>query len=79
MGPAGVYSVIVNKTAGPVVIGGNVAAVASTPVNFAVTTTDTNPCTWSLAGAPTGMSISANGAISWNSPIAGSYSVNVVA
>ena len=75
----GVYSVIVNKTAGPVVIGGNVAAVASTPVNFTVTTTDTNPCTWSLAGAPTGMSISANGAISWNSPIAGSYSVNVVA
>jgi len=76
---AGVYSVVINKTAGPIVIGGNVAAVTGKPVSFSVTTSDTNPYTWSLAGAPTGMSISSTGTISWASPVAGNYSVNVVA
>ena len=44
-----------------------------------MTVTASNPVTYSLTGAPTGMSISSTGSVSWASPVLGSYSVTVVA
>jgi hypothetical protein len=38
-----------------------------------------NPVTWSVAGAPPGMTISANGTVTWPAPVVGTYSVTVTA
>ena len=75
----GVYSVIINKTAGPGVSSGNAAGSVGTALNFAVTVSDTKPFTLSLPGAPTGMTIDTKGNVTWPAPVQGTYSVSVVA
>jgi hypothetical protein len=75
----GAYSVVINKSGGPVVSSGNIAGPAGVALSFAATATNANAYTWSLAGAPSGMSIASSGTISWAQPRAGIYSVSAVA
>lgn len=75
----GSYSIIINKTAGPVVSAGNISGTAGVALSFPVTLTNTNPVTWSLAGAPSGMTISTSGTVQWSKPVAGNFIVSVVA
>ena len=54
-----------------------------TPLATTATATDldfpANTLSWSLTGAPAGMTISATGDITWPTPVAGSYAITVTA
>ncbi|MFN7155415.1 MAG: putative Ig domain-containing protein [Acidovorax sp.] len=65
--------------AAPVVTPANISGTVGTALTFTAAVNAANPVTLSLAGAPSGMSISAAGVVSWPSPIAGAYAVTVVA
>ena len=63
----------------PVVTSASVSGKAGTALSFAVTAKDANALTFTLAGAPSGMTISSAGVIAWSNPVAGNYSVTVTA
>jgi len=57
----------------------SVSGKAGTALSFAVTAKDANALTFTLAGAPSGMTISSAGVITWSNPVAGNYSVTATA
>lgn len=63
----------------PVVNGANVNATAGTALSFKVSVAAPNPVSLSLTGAPSGMSISSEGLLSWPAPVVGTYTVTVTA
>jgi subtilase family serine protease len=63
----------------PQVAGGSVTGTAQTALTFTTQVTDANVATYSLSGAPSGMSVSTAGVVNWASPLAGTYSVTVIA
>ena len=63
----------------PVVQGGAFSGHAYIPFGFVVSTSDTDPITWSLTNAPSGMSVGSGGAVSWPAPIQGTYNVTATA
>lgn len=63
----------------PTVTAVTVNGVVGTPVSFSMAYTSPDPVTWSLTGAPKGMTISTAGLISWPTPAAGTYKVTVKA
>ena len=63
----------------PVVVPASVSGKVGTVLSFTVSVTASNPVTYALSGAPSGMAISSAGAVSWATPVAGSYSVTVIA
>ncbi len=81
----GVYSVtIAAKPAAPaptapVVTGGTVAGHAGTALSFSAAASSSDTLTYALSGAPSGMTVSSAGVVSWSSPVAGTYSVTVTA
>ncbi len=75
----GVYTVTIAQQPAPVVSSASISGKVGTPLSFSATVTSANPVTYSLTGAPAGMSISTTGTVSWASPVAGSYKVTVVA
>lgn len=76
---SGVYTVTIASAKAPVVNSATVAGKAGTALTYAVAVTDSNPVTYSLSGAPSGMAISTAGVISWSKPVAGTYAVTVTA
>jgi hypothetical protein len=75
----GVYSVTIAAKAPPTVNAASAQGVVGTAFSFAVSVQAQNPLTFTLAGAPSGMTISASGVLSWTNPVAGTYSVTVTA
>jgi len=75
----GVYSVTIANPAPPAVASETIDGTAGSALSFTVLVTDVNPVTLSLTGAPSGMTISSAGVVSWASPVAGSHSVTVTA
>ena len=75
----GIYTVAIAAPLPPVVTSATINGKPGTALSYAVTVVAANPVTYTLSGAPTGMSISSTGVISWASPVVGSYSVTVVA
>ena len=80
----GLYSVsiaapVVVAPTAPVVASASVSGKPGVALSFTVSVTAPNAVSYSLAGAPAGMSISAAGVVSWASPVLGSYAVTVVA
>jgi subtilase family serine protease len=63
----------------PVVSPINVNGRVGSPISFSMAFTSPDPVTWALSDAPTGMSISSSGLISWPSPVSGTYAVTVAA
>jgi hypothetical protein len=64
----------------PVVTSASVSGKVGTALSFAVTATDAYPLSYSLGGAPAGMSVNAStGIVTWSAPSAGTYSVSVEA
>ena len=63
----------------PVVSGATISGKTGTALTFTVGVTATNAVTYSLSGAPSGMSINSVGVVSWAAPVVGSYSVSVTA
>ena len=66
-------------SAAPVVGSASVAGTVGTALSFSATVTAAHSVTFVLSNAPTGMSISAAGLITWTSPVLGNYSVTVTA
>jgi subtilase family serine protease len=75
----GIYTVTVNQQAAPVVAAASASGQAGSAFSFATAVTASNPVTLSLTGAPSGMVISATGILSWATPLAGNYTVTVLA
>lgn len=75
----GSYTVAVSAAAAPVVAAGSVAGRVGQAFSTTVAVSSPNAYTLSLSNAPSGMSIAANGVLSWSSPVAGSYGVAVQA
>ena len=75
----GVYSVTITSPQPPAVGSATIKGTAGTALSFTVSVTDANPVTLSLAGAPSGMSVSSAGVVSWASPVAGTYQVAATA
>ncbi|MTV41035.1 S53 family peptidase [Duganella radicis] len=63
----------------PVVSGATISGKAGTALSFTAAVSASNAVTYALSGAPSGMSISGAGVVSWAAPVAGSYSVTVTA
>ena len=78
----GVYSVTVTAPPAPAAPVVNTASIAGRPgvaLSYAVGVVAPNAVTYSLSGAPAGMSIGASGLLSWPSPVLGSYKITVTA
>ncbi|MYN37753.1 peptidase S53 [Duganella sp. FT109W] len=63
----------------PVVAAASISGKAGTALSFTVAVTASNAVTYTLSGAPSGMSISSAGVVSWATPVTGTYSVTVTA
>ena len=75
----GVYTVTIAQQAAPVVAAAAVKGTVGKALSFATSVIAANPVTYTLVGAPAGMTISTTGVIDWATPRAGNYSVTVVA
>lgn len=75
----GVYTVVIAAPTPPVVTAASVSGRVGAALSFAVTATAADALSYSLAGAPAGMSISSGGVITWPAPVLGNYSVKVSA
>jgi subtilase family serine protease len=75
----GVYTIIIAAQAAPMVASASIGGKAGTALSFHVSVTDSNPLTYTLSGAPSGMSIGSSGTVTWAIPVVGTYSVTVTA
>jgi hypothetical protein len=75
----GVIVIAIAAAKPPAVSAVNVSAIAGKALSFTVTVSAPDAVTWSLSGAPAGMSISGSGVVTWANPVAGSYSVSASA
>jgi subtilase family serine protease len=75
----GIYTVTISKPQPPVVNGATVKGTAGTALSFTVSITATHTVSYTLSGAPTGMTVSTAGVVSWASPVVGTYNVTAKA
>jgi subtilase family serine protease len=75
----GVFTVAIAAPLPPSVSAATVNGRPGTALSFIASAMAPNPVSWSLSGAPAGMTISANGTVSWPAPVVGTYSVTVIA
>jgi hypothetical protein len=61
------------------VVGGSIAGKVGVALSFTVPVTSSNPVTFSLVGAPSGMTVANTGVVMWPSPAVGTWTVVVVA
>ena len=75
----GVYTVTIATPPPPVVGSATISGKVGAALSFPATAISANPVTYTLNGAPAGMTISTTGVVSWATPVAGSYAVTVTA
>jgi hypothetical protein len=75
----GVYNVAIAAPLPPVVTVATLNGKPGAALSFTVAVVAPNPVTYTLTGAPAGMSISSTGVVSWASPVLGTFAVTVVA
>jgi hypothetical protein len=75
----GLYTVAIAAPLPPVVSAATVNGRPAAALSFTASVVAPNPVTYTLAGAPAGMSVSSAGLVSWASPVIGSYQVRVSA
>lgn len=75
----GIYTVAIAAPLPPVVSVASVSGKPGVALSFATTVVAPNPVTYSLSGAPSGMSINPAGVVSWAKPVLGSYNVTIIA
>jgi subtilase family serine protease len=76
---SGVYTIVISAASAPKVASASISGKVGTALSYTVSVTDTNPVTYTLTGAPSGMTISSAGTLTWSTPVAGTYSVTVTA
>jgi subtilase family serine protease len=76
----GVYTVAIAAPPAPIVPPATIAAMVGRALSFVVNATDANPLTYSMTGAPAGMTIAGTtGLVSWSNPTLGSFPVTIKA
>jgi hypothetical protein len=75
----GVYTVTIAPQAAPVVTAASVSGTAGVALSYAISVKAANPVTYTLSGAPAGLTIGSTGVLAWAKPVAGGYKVTVVA
>lgn len=75
----GIYTVVIAAQTPPAVGTATINGKPAVALSFSVSVTAANPVTYTLSGAPSGMTIASNGLVSWAKPVLGTYSVTVVA
>ncbi|MYM80797.1 peptidase S53 [Duganella sp. FT50W] len=65
--------------AAPVVTAATISGKAGAALSFTAPVTASNAVTYALTGAPSGMSISGAGVVTWATPVAGTYGVTITA
>jgi hypothetical protein len=75
----GTYVVTIAPPAPPVITAATITGTAGTALSFATVVTAANPVTYTLSGAPSGMTVGTTGTIAWPAPVAGTYSVALIA
>ena len=75
----GLYTVVIAPLPPPVVTPATISGKVGTALSFSVTVTAPDPVTYTLTGAPSGMSISTAGVVSWATPLAGTSNVTLTA
>jgi len=75
----GTYTVIIAAPIPPAITATTINGKVGTALSFNITATSTNPLTYSISGAPSGMTATTAGAVSWPTPVAGTYSVTATA
>ena len=75
----GLYIVAIDAAGTPEVTSGGVSGPPGAALSFSVGVSSANPVTLSLAGAPSGMTISTTGVVTWQKPVAGTFTVTVTA
>lgn len=73
----GLYTVTIAAPTPPTVGGVTITGQPGVALSFNVSYSAANPVTYSLTGAPAGMTINSAGTVSWPSPVLGSYNVTV--
>jgi len=63
----------------PVVASASISGKVGTALTFSVSSVAPNAVSYTLAGAPAGMTIASTGAVAWAAPVAGTYAVTVTA
>lgn len=72
-------SEVVNTVSAPLVTSASISGQVGTALTFTASVMASNALTYALSGAPSGMSISSVGIVSWPTPVAGTYSITVTA
>ncbi|WP_332851661.1 S53 family peptidase [Duganella sp. S19_KUP01_CR8] len=65
--------------AAPQVGSASIKGTVGTALTFTISTVAANAVSYTLTGAPSGMSVSSAGVVSWAAPVAGTYAVTVTA
>nr|WP_315466580.1 S53 family peptidase [uncultured Undibacterium sp.] len=74
-----VFTVTIVNPPAPTVAATTINSEIGKALSFTVTTNASNPLSYTLTGAPAGMSINTSGVINWATPVLGKFSVTVVA
>jgi hypothetical protein len=74
-----ILSGIAVPVAAPVINAATINGQVGTALSFTASATASNPLTYTLSGAPSGMSIASTGVVTWAAPIAGTYAVTIAA
>jgi hypothetical protein len=75
----GTYTVIIAAPAAPVVASANISGKVGTALSYSVAVADIDPITYSITNAPSGMTISSTGTVTWAKPVASTSAVTVTA
>jgi hypothetical protein len=75
----GLYTVTIASPKAPTVPSTSLSFTMGKPLSYCVNANGTNPLSFSLKGAPAGMTIGSTGCISWTTPTLGTFAVTVAA
>lgn len=75
----GTYSVTISAPKAPTLTATSIIGRPGVALSFTATAVSSNPVTYSMAGAPAGVTINSTGVVNWASPVLGTYSVTVSA
>lgn len=75
----GIYKVTIAAPAPPTVTSMSISGTAGAALSHQLTVTSPDSTTLALSGAPSGVTLSSSGLLSWSNPVQGSYTVTVTA
>jgi hypothetical protein len=75
----GLYSVTIAPPAPPTVPSQTLAGTVGTPLSFCVNAAGLNPLTYSVSGAPSGLTMGSNGCLTWSAPTVGTFALTITA